>query len=658
MSRGTRRNDDVMGLMPDREEDIINPFPTAFPRSASHGTGRVGALNDRLLLYYSSIGNLSNAIDFNNRMANRCDPHSVGSELMIQICSRDTEREGLKSSIPGLIEVRKDYSRAAVYSVPEDCPAGNDNINNIERILTIGDTNSFLKKKYCIMGKHINRIRFLRDWCVRLEVDSTAQVPNNNLSSEIRLCLSQFDQAIDLIKKWQGSQHIRQLFTMPTELRDKVMEDNAVMDLRPLKDMSFLFSGGHHATRSNELYLLFPSALGYALFHAYGIDVARQSIDAARASVQDFTTFKQAVRLMVYYPFWSAIDTVNQCTAIFGGTMTGQLRSILRLYLPKARKGKQYHLAVADPKLGELISDTMKITCRCDDFVLELLRGIRLYFNRFVELGSDFRKAQLRPGHTYSRERLRFNVNDINVVNAICQLDTLNRDINSFSLRVRECFSLHFPELSRIIKDNYQYVKLVQFIINSHSIEPEDGQIVLRLAERVLSLSEYRQKIHEYIVINMREIAPHLSSLIGEIIGACLIAFAGGLPNLAEYPSSSLQKLGAEKAPSRGLIGGEGPKYGPIFESTFVCHASSGNKCRMARYLANQCSLACRKDCYSGQLQRAVYCFTLGIYYTKTLEYPIVSHSCIISHSEVPTSSYGEMLRNKVEEKLHMMEMA
>ncbi len=39
---------------------------------------------------------------------------------------------------------------------------------------------------------------------------------------------------------------------------------------------------------------------------------------------------------------------------------------------------------------------------------------------------------------------------------AIALLDTLDKDINTFVMRVREWYSWHFPELVKIVNDNYQ----------------------------------------------------------------------------------------------------------------------------------------------------------------------------------------------------------
>lgn len=84
-------------------------------------------------------------------------------------------------------------------------------------------------------------------------------------------------------------------------------------------------------------------------------------------------------------------------------------------------------------------------------------------------------------------------------------------------------------------------------------------------------------------------------------VGARLISHAGSLTNLAKYPASTVQILGAEKAlfralKSRGKI--STPKYGLIFHSTFIGRAGAKNKGRISRFLANKCSIASRIDCF------------------------------------------------------------
>ena len=70
--------------------------------------------------------------------------------------------------------------------------------------------------------------------------------------------------------------------------------------------------------------------------------------------------------------------------------------------------------------------------------------------------------------------------------------------------------------------------------------------------------------------------------------------------NLAKYPASTVQILGAEKALFRALkTRGNTPKYGLIFHSTFIGRAAAKNKGRISRFLANKCSIAARIDCFN-----------------------------------------------------------
>ncbi|XP_062169518.1 nucleolar protein 56-like [Alnus glutinosa] len=387
------------------------------------------------------------------------------------------------------------------------------------------------------------------------------------------------------------------------------------------------------------LYLLYESASGYALFLAHGLDEIGQNTEAVRNSVSDLNRFGKVVQLTAFHPFESALDALNQCNAVSEGLMTDELRSFLELNLPKVKEVKKpkFRLGIADTKIGSHIHEVTKIPCESGEFILELLRGVRLHFDRFLKdlKPGDLEKAQLGLGHSYSRAKVKFNVNRVDnmVIQAIFLLDTLDKDINSFSMRVREWYSWHFPELVKIVNDNYLYAKVSKYIEDKsklsddsipgltdvlgdedkakeivdaakasmgQDLSPIDLINVQQFAQRVMDLSEYRRKLYDYLVTKMNDIAPNLASLIGEVVGARLISHAGSLTNLAKCPSSTLQILGAEKALFRALkTKGNTPKYGLIFHSSFIGRASAKNKGRMARYLANKCSIASRIDCFS-----------------------------------------------------------
>lgn len=69
------------------------------------------------------------------------------------------------------------------------------------------------------------------------------------------------------------------------------------------------------------------------------------------------------------------------------GQMTAELRNFLELTLPKVKEGKKpkFSLGVAEPKLGSHIYEVTKIPCQSNEFVLELLRGVRMHFDKFIE---------------------------------------------------------------------------------------------------------------------------------------------------------------------------------------------------------------------------------------------------------------------------------
>jgi nucleolar protein 56 len=69
------------------------------------------------------------------------------------------------------------------------------------------------------------------------------------------------------------------------------------------------------------------------------------------------------------------------------GLMTDELRSFLELNLPKVKEVKKpkFRLGIADTKIGSHIHEVTKLPCESGEFILELLRGVRLHFDRFLK---------------------------------------------------------------------------------------------------------------------------------------------------------------------------------------------------------------------------------------------------------------------------------
>lgn len=75
--------------------------------------------------------------------------------------------------------------------------------------------------------------------------------------------------------------------------------------------------------------------------------------------------------------------------------LTEELKNFLELNLPvvKKRKKRKFNLGVAEPKIGMQIFEATKIPCQSNEFVLELLCGVRLHFHRFIK---DLKVCDLR----------------------------------------------------------------------------------------------------------------------------------------------------------------------------------------------------------------------------------------------------------------------
>ncbi|CAG9856352.1 unnamed protein product [Phyllotreta striolata] len=386
-----------------------------------------------------------------------------------------------------------------------------------------------------------------------------------------------------------------------------------------------------------KLYVLFEHAAGYGVFKVEEFEEVGMLLPQLEAAVTDVSRFNSIVKLVGFSPFKSALTALENINAISEGILPEELQHYLDITIPKGGKKDKVTLGVSDPKLSAAITEGLGITCSHVGAVPEIIRGIRHHFHHLVK-GFTLKSsgvAQLGLGHSYSRAKIKFNVHRVDnmIIQSIALLDQLDKDINTFSMRIREWYSYHFPELVKIVPENYTYARVAKFIKNRKELsegslegleeitmDSGKAQAILdaskssmgmdisdidllnieMFATRVISLADYRKQLAEYLTSKMSDVAPNLAKLIGDQVGARLIAHAGSLTNLAKYPASTVQILGAEKALFRALkTRGNTPKYGLIFHSTFIGRAGPKNKGRISRYLANKCSIASRIDCFA-----------------------------------------------------------
>jgi len=267
----------------------------------------------------------------------------------------------------------------------------------------------------------------------------------------------------------------------------------------------------------------------------------------------------------------------------------------------------------------------------------ELLRGNLEKFA--VDLGFVKRADELHEWiHKVSMELAKIRVTraaekrDLLVVQAIQTIDDLDKTLNLFMGRVREWYGLHFPELDRLIDKHETYARLIlnlgkrdNFTIENlekeglpkakteqiaeaakasmgAELSEEDVKQIQAMCGNALGLYDARQSLEKYVDTVMEEVAPNTRALVGALLGARLIALAGGLNNLAKLPSSTVQILGAEKALFRSLrTGARPPKHGMIFQHSLIHEAKRWQRGKVARALAGKLAIAARTDAFSGK---------------------------------------------------------
>ena len=75
------------------------------------------------------------------------------------------------------------------------------------------------------------------------------------------------------------------------------------------------------------------------------------------------------------------------------------------------------------------------------NYIFNIFLGIRLYFAKLIKGLNEqtSAKAQLGLGHSYSRCKVKFNVHRVDnmIIQSIALLDQLDKDVNTFSMRIR-----------------------------------------------------------------------------------------------------------------------------------------------------------------------------------------------------------------------------
>ncbi|CDR99679.1 probable NOP58-required for pre-18S rRNA processing [Sporisorium scitamineum] len=381
--------------------------------------------------------------------------------------------------------------------------------------------------------------------------------------------------------------------------------------------------------------VLFETAVGFCLFNVSDsskLEATKnlhESLDSAEGA-------SNLLKLSAIHRFTNTAEAVEDISAINQGKMSKSLKKFLTDEIVEGKGKEKENLIVAESKLASNIAKKLGIRVTYDSELLDLYRGIRENLATLLSSSSD--EASLDPrdlntmslglSHSLSRYKLKFSPDKVDtmVVQAIGLLDDLDKEINIYAMRVKEWYGWHFPEMGKIITDNLAYAKVIRamgFRTNASATDfseilPEEIEETLKaaaeismgteisetdlehiwsLCDQVISITQYRTQLYQYLQNRMAAIAPNLTALVGDLVGARLISHAGSLMNLAKHPASTVQILGAEKALFRALkTKHDTPKYGLIYHSSLVGQAPQKLKGKMARMVATKAALSIRLD--------------------------------------------------------------
>ena len=225
------------------------------------------------------------------------------------------------------------------------------------------------------------------------------------------------------------------------------------------------------------------------------------------------------------------------------------------------------------------------------------------YFKLFRDKNIEITKRQIKASVT----------DDQLIIQTISAIEDTKKTINTLSKRLREWYGLYLPELKT--EDNHHFTDLVlekkkseilAYLKRNSSmgadLEKADLQPVFDLAKQISALFQFIAYQETYLTKLMTRHCPNLSTLATPLVGAKLLNQASGLKHLSEFPSSTIQLLGAEEALFRHLkTGANSPKYGFLFQHPLILATPNKLRGKAARALSDKIAIATKIDYFKGE---------------------------------------------------------
>lgn len=309
-------------------------------------------------------------------------------------------------------------------------------------------------------------------------------------------------------------------------------------------------------------------------------------------------------------------DHGTDTTAVFNALNQGEFPPSLKEFIAE-NCPIGCTINVLNPRLCAQMMDMMHLNAVCVPD--EHFRRIRTNHFKYFDVPKDISRAMTaRLAH----KLVETSRDDMVVIDLLSCVEEMDVSINCRTMRVREWYSIHFPELDSVA-DNTEYLRTVlrvgnkSKLIAAHGPDQDDKNSIAALARHsmgcdmkdtdidritediqdILRDVEHRDAIQVLMRTRIQQGFPNMYNLAGEQVTAKLLSRAGSISRLAQMPSSTIQILGAEKAFNEAVKAKSNtPKHGLIFHHSFVSGVPEDVRGRMARVFANKISLCARVD--------------------------------------------------------------
>ena len=283
---------------------------------------------------------------------------------------------------------------------------------------------------------------------------------------------------------------------------------------------------------STETFILFEAAPGLLLLRVKAWDSIAQDAEAVQEACADAQRFKQLVSCEAFYPFADAAEALETLVGVASGTVPPCMQKFLELHMPAAarsssssKKKKQLAgvgeeaaacaLGVCDPTLGKALS-ALGYSVVYNPSMLEVHRGVRMHLRSLAkQLKSlPLNKFQVGLGHSYSRHLMQLDprMQDKPIMQSVALIDSLDKTINTFAMKLKEWYGWHFPELVKIVPDTEAYIKTLLVIQQKELFnEKVKGKQKIRLINR--RGKQTHKEMHTQCVTKTLDKTPVISQL-------------------------------------------------------------------------------------------------------------------------------------------------